>query len=111
VHEIVFDTIQSSDIDLRLDFYKSIVLSGGTTMYPGFSSRLEKEIKELYLQKVLKGDKERLSKFKLSIEDPPRRKHMVFLGGAVLADIMKDKKDYWITKADYEEKGVNAFAK
>jgi actin-related protein 2 len=78
-------------------------------MYPGFSSRLEKEIRELYLTKVLKGDTERLSKFKLSIEDPPRRKHMVFLGGAVLADIMKDKKEFWITREEYLEKGVNAF--
>ena len=45
-------------------------------------------------------------KFKVRIEDPPRRKHMVFLGGAVLADIMKDKDDFWLTKADFEEQGV-----
>jgi actin-related protein 2 len=30
------------------------------------------------------------------IEDPPRRKYMVFLGGAVLAEIMKDKQDFWM---------------
>jgi hypothetical protein len=42
-----------------------------------------------YLKEILNGDKTRLSKFKLRIEDPPRRKHMVFLGGSVLADIMK----------------------
>jgi actin-related protein 2 len=35
------------------------------------------------------GDVERLSKFKIRIEDPPRRKDMVFIGGAVLADVMK----------------------
>jgi len=29
-----------------------------------------------------------LQKFKVRIEDPPRRKHMVFLGGAVLANIV-----------------------
>ncbi|MQL88279.1 hypothetical protein Taro_020831 [Colocasia esculenta] len=28
-------------------------------------------------------------KLRLRIEDPPRRKHMVFYGGTVLADIMK----------------------
>lgn len=28
-------------------------------------------------------------KLRLRIEDPPRRKHMVYLGGAVLAGIMK----------------------
>ena len=45
-------------------------------------------------------------KFKIRIEDPPRRKHMVFMGGAVLADIMKDKEDFWMARKDYEEKGL-----
>jgi actin-related protein len=58
-------------------------------MYPGLPSRLEREIKQLYLERVLKGDTERLAKFKIRIEDPPRRKDMVFIGGAVLADVMK----------------------
>ena len=78
------------------------------------------------------GDTERLAKFKIRIEDPPRRKDMVrplsasfnsihvasfciiivifvssnhhwdhrqvFIGGAVLADVMKDKEEFWITK-------------
>lgn len=30
-----------------------------------------------------------VQKLRLRIEDPPRRKHMVYLGGAVLAGIMK----------------------
>lgn len=106
MHELVFDTIQGADIDLRSEFYKHIVLSGGTTMYPGLPSRLEKEIKDLYLQKVLRGDESRLKNFKLKIEDPPRRKHMVFLGGAVLADIMKDKEEFWMKKKDYDEVGL-----
>ena len=55
----------------------------------------------------MKGDTERLAKFKIRIEDPPRRKDMVFIGGAVLADVMKDKEEFWITKAEYEEKGKN----
>lgn len=45
----------------RSDFYKHIVLSGGTTMYPGLPSRLEREIKQLYLERVLKGDVDKLS--------------------------------------------------
>jgi actin-related protein 2 len=106
VADMLFDTIQSADIDLRPELYKHIVLSGGSTMYPGLPSRLEKDLKERYLRDILKGDKERLSKFKLRIEDPPRRKHMVFLGGSVLADIMKDKADFWISKQEYQEKGA-----
>lgn len=108
VGKMVFDMIQDADIDLRTSYYKHIVLSGGTSMYPGLPSRLEADIKGLYLKNVLKGDTERLKKFKIKIDSPPRRKHMVFLGGSVLADIMKDKDDFWITKAQYDEKGVHA---
>jgi len=104
--EQVYNTIQAADIDIRAEFYKHIVLSGGSTMYPGLPSRLEKEIKQLYLARTLNGDVSRLDKFKIRIEDPPRRKHMVFLGGAVLSEIMKDKEDFWITKREYDELGV-----
>src|SRR4029434_2661167 len=45
----------------RADFYKHIVLSGGSTMYPGLPSRVEREIKQLYLERVLKGDTKALS--------------------------------------------------
>jgi len=104
--EQLYNTIQAADIDIRSEFYKHIVLSGGSTMYPGLPSRLEKEIKQLYLTRTLNNDISRLEKFKVRIEDPPRRKHMVFLGGAVLADIMKDKEDFWVTKKEFEEKGI-----
>lgn len=105
VHQMLFDMIQDADIDLRASFYKHIVLSGGSTMYAGLPSRLEKEIKDLYLRDILKGDESRLAKFKLRIEDPPRRKHMVFLGGSVLADIMKDRPEFWISKQEWQEEG------
>lgn len=51
---------------------------------------------------------ERLSKLKIRIEDPPRRKDMVFIGGAVLADVMKDRDNFWISREEYQEKGVQA---
>ena len=60
---------------------------------------------------MLKGNTEQLKKLRLKIEDPPRRKHMVFLGAAVLADIMKDKPDFWISKAEWEEEGVRILTK
>ncbi|KAG9344300.1 hypothetical protein JZ751_010969 [Albula glossodonta] len=111
VAELLFNTIQAADIDTRAEFYKHIVLSGGSTMYPGLPSRLERELKQLYLERVLKGDVDKLSKFKIRIEDPPRRKHMVFLGGAVLADIMKDKDNFWLTREEYQEKGMRVLEK
>lgn len=107
IGEMVFRMIQEADIDTRPAYYKHIVLSGGSSMYPGLPSRLEKEITDLYLKEVLKGATDRLKKFKLRIEDPPRRKHMVFLGGSVLADIMKERQEFWMSKADYQELGMD----
>jgi actin-related protein 2 len=102
IAEFLFNTIQAADVDVRSSLYKAIVLSGGSSMYPGLPSRLEKELKQLWLTKVLGGNPERLNKFKVRIEDPPRRRHMVFLGGAVLANIMADKENMWITKQEWE---------
>lgn len=61
IAELVFSTIQAADIDIRSELYKHIVLSGGSTMYPGLPSRLEREIKQLYLQRVLKNDTTKLN--------------------------------------------------
>lgn len=58
--ELLFNTIQSAAVDVRTELYKHIVLSGGSSMYPGLPSRLEKEMKQLYLSKVLNGDGTRL---------------------------------------------------
>jgi len=108
VAEMLFQTIQAAAVDIRTELYKHIVLSGGSSMYPGLPSRLEKEMKQLYLTRVLGGDGSRLSKFKIRIEDPPRRKHMVFLGGAVLADIMKSRQEFWLSAQEWQESGAAA---
>ena len=129
---MLFQTIQNAAVDVRSELYKHIVLSGGSSMYPGLPSRLEKEMKQLYLTRVLNGDASRLNvrlfvfstsstfahhtfsipqKFKIRIEDPPRRKHMVFLGGAVLADIMKTREEFWISREEWFEQGVRALDK
>ncbi|KAJ1568005.1 Arp2/3 complex subunit, actin nucleation center, partial [Cladochytrium tenue] len=57
---MLFNSINACAIDVRPELYKHIVLSGGSSMYPGLPSRLEKELKKLYLDRILKGDKSRL---------------------------------------------------
>ena len=61
IAEFLFNTIQAADVDIRSSLYKAIVLSGGSSMYPGLPSRMEKEIKQLWLTKVLAGNPERLN--------------------------------------------------
>lgn len=111
IGELLFNTIQSADVDIRSSLYKAIVLSGGSSMYPGLPSRLEKELKQLWFTRVLHNYPTRMDKFKVRIEDPPRRKHMVFIGGAVLANIMADKDHMWLSKREWQESGPAAMAK
>lgn len=59
--EMLFQTIQNAAVDVRSELYKHVVLSGGSSMYPGLPSRLEKEMKQLYLTRVLAGDPTRLN--------------------------------------------------
>ena len=50
--EMVFRMIQEADMDTRSAYYKHIVLSGGSSMYPGLPSRLEKDITQFYLNEA-----------------------------------------------------------
>ena len=59
IGEFLFNTIQAAEVDVRSSLYKAIVLSGGSSMYPGLPSRLEKELKQLWFTKVAQGDPDR----------------------------------------------------
>jgi actin-related protein len=39
IHETTYNSIMKCDVDIRKDLYGNIVLSGGTTMYPGIADR------------------------------------------------------------------------
>jgi len=108
VAEQVYQTIQvEADINLRRDYFKSIVMSGGTTCFPGTSSRLERDLRRMYLERVCQGDKERAKKFKVNVEDPPDRQSMVFLGASIYAAAASQDSPWWISRAEYEEKGAS----
>ena len=40
VHELVYNSVMKSDIDIRKDLFGNVVLSGGSTMFPGRWSSL-----------------------------------------------------------------------
>ena len=106
IHEAVFRCVQENDIDNRMLMYQRIVLSGGSSMYPGLPRGWRRRFGSSTWTRC-SGDVAGMRKLKLKIEDPPRRKHMVFMGGAVLADIMRNKPEFWVSKAEYEEHGVD----
>ncbi|EPB73931.1 Actin [Ancylostoma ceylanicum] len=94
VHENCFNSVMNCDIDIRKDLYMNIVLSGGTTMYPGITDRLKREITALAPSTV-----------KVKIMAPPERKYSVWIGGSVLASLSTFQM-MWITKSEYDEYGA-----
>lgn len=77
---------------IRAEFYKHIVLSGGSTMYPGLPSRLERELKQLYLERVLKGDVDKLSVSSCRADDPPgsSREMMMMMSSRDMSCALKE---------------------
>ena len=68
------------DIDTRKELWSSIVMSGGTTMYPNIEVRLQNE-----LEKILEQNK--LNNMKIKILAPPERKFSVWIGGSILCSL------------------------
>ena len=92
---------------MRKDLYENIILSGASTMFPGYASRIEKELKQLYIENNLKQAKNKNIKIPINIIDSPRRKYSVYIGATVLSNVYNepDKEAYWISKRDWEESG------
>jgi len=92
---LVTKSIGKCDIDVRKDLYENIVLSGGTTMFPGMAERLTKEL-------VASGP----AGLEPRVIAPPERKYSVWIGGSILSSLATFQS-MWVQKAEYDENGVN----
>ena len=89
-------------------------MSGASTMFPGYASRIEIELKKLYTENNLKLAKNKAIKIPINIIDSPRRKYSVFIGATILSNLYNNEtaeRDYWISKSDWDESGPNIVLK
>ncbi|KAJ5074855.1 actin [Anaeramoeba ignava] len=93
IHETTYNSIMKCDVDIRKDLYGNVVLSGGTSMFPGIGDRVQKEITQLAPPAM-----------KVKIIAPPERKYSVWIGGSILASL-STFQNMWISKEEYEESG------
>ncbi|PVU94338.1 hypothetical protein BB560_005945 [Smittium megazygosporum] len=93
IHESTYNSIMKCDLDVRKDLYHNIVLSGGTTMFPGIADRMQKEISSMAP-----------SSMKIKIAAPPERKFSVWIGGSILA-FLSTFQQMWVSKQEYDEFG------
>ena len=102
---MMMKSINKCPIDCRVGLYGGIVLSGANTLFPGFASRIENEIKKLYKQTALKLTKDKRIKININVIDSPKRKYSVFIGASIIANHYNsaDNEDYWITRDEWLE--------
>ncbi|KAL7674820.1 hypothetical protein ACOME3_001095 [Neoechinorhynchus agilis] len=93
IHEACYNSIVDCDIDIRKDLYSNIVLSGGSTMFPGIADRMQKEMTSLAPSNV-----------EIKIIAPPERRYSVWIGGSILASL-PTFESMWISKEEYDESG------
>jgi len=93
IDQTTYNSIIKCDIDVRKDLYGNIVMSGGTTMFPGIAERMQKEITALAP-----------SSMKVKIIASPERKYSVWIGGSILASLSTFQQ-MWISKQEYDESG------
>jgi len=93
IQEGCFNSIMKCDIDIRKDLYGNIVLSGGSTMFPGIADRMNKEI-------TAKAP----TSMTVKIVAPPERKYSVWIGGSILASL-STFEEMWVTKDEYDDSG------
>lgn len=98
IHKLISNSIQMCDVDIQKDLYANIVLSGGTTMFPGITDRLQEEISALAP-----------STMKVNIIAPPERKYSGWIGGSILASLSTFQQ-MWISKQEYDEAGPRIVA-
>ncbi|KAM9995484.1 hypothetical protein ACTFIY_001669 [Dictyostelium cf. discoideum] len=79
IHETIYNSIMKCGIDIRRDLYGNIVLSGGSTMFPGFAD------------------------LKINII-APELKYCVFIGGSIVTSL-STFQHMWISKEEYDEYG------
>jgi actin-related protein len=93
IHETCYNSIMKCDVDIRKDLYGNIVMSGGTSMFPGIADRMQKEMTTLAPNTM-----------KIKIIAPPERKYSVWIGGSILASLSTFQQ-MWISKEEYDESG------
>ena len=93
IHEQTFNSIMNCDIEIRRDLFRNVVLSGGTTLFPGFVNRFQKELATLVPPTV-----------PLKVTAPNDRNNSVWIGGSILSS-MAGFEEMCISNADYSEHG------
>eukprot|EP00823_Brevimastigomonas_motovehiculus_P003264 TRINITY_DN1973_c0_g1_i1.p1 TRINITY_DN1973_c0_g1~~TRINITY_DN1973_c0_g1_i1.p1 ORF type:complete len:522 (+),score=171.06 TRINITY_DN1973_c0_g1_i1:80-1645(+) len=93
---MIQSSIESCDIDIRKELYQGVLVTGGNTLFPGFGSRVQRELAKIiplaYKTKTIISS------------GANERKTGVWTGGSILASLGSFHQ-MWFSKAEYAESG------
>ncbi|XP_052061470.1 extracellular matrix-binding protein ebh-like isoform X2 [Mytilus californianus] len=98
VHKLIYQAIQSCPMDNRKHMYRAIYLSGGVTMLPGFSERLQAELKKLAPPSVL-----------VEVHASPQRYYSAFIGAGTLLSNLAISEQIFISSEEWKKDGAATF--
>lgn len=93
--EVCFSSFQKCDIDTKKELYNTIILTGGNTLFKGFTERLLQEMKNLVPPSM---------KEEVNIFGSPERLYSAWQGGSILSSVSTFESN-WITRKEYYEFG------
>ncbi|VDL19335.1 unnamed protein product [Hymenolepis diminuta] len=93
VHEMIYDSIMSCEEIIHPQLYSNVVLSGGSTMFPGMTERMMKELIEISPPST-----------RIRIAGSSIRKYSTWVGGTILTSLPQFSQ-MWIAREDYGEYG------
>jgi len=95
IQEILAESINKTNVDLKLQLYGSILLSGGNTNIKGMKERIYKEIKKLAPKNA-----------KVRLHTPSNPENCCWIGGNIISSL-EISKEMWISIKEWMEKGEN----
>ncbi|KAJ0975119.1 hypothetical protein J5N97_017084 [Dioscorea zingiberensis] len=96
--QMVIESINKCDVDIRRELFSSILLAGGTASMQQLKERLEKDLME---------EAPQAARVKvLASGNATERRFSVWIGGSILASLGSFQQ-MWFSKAEYEEHGVS----
>ena len=93
IHDLVYNSVQTCNVNIRKEIFSDVVLSGGNTMFPGMANRLHDELSAMAP-----------SNMSLKVVANPERKYSVWIGGSILSSLGTFQQ-MWVTKKEYQEYG------
>ncbi|CAI0450628.1 unnamed protein product, partial [Linum tenue] len=96
--QMVIDSINRCDVDIRKELFSSVLLAGGTASMQQLKERLEKDLLE---------ESPQTARVKvLASGNSTERRFSVWIGGSILASLGSFQQ-MWFSKSEYEEHGAS----